>query len=107
MPIYIFRSSLPYQQESGCCALHVLQQRGCRMFKPIEIYTPKGRRGHIKESLGTHGLLKVLFDQALTTQDAVMMNLYKRVFPKWSYNPRISHGGSSTKLDELKDKMEE
>lgn len=58
-------------------------------FKPVELYTPKGRHGHIKESLGTKGLMKCRFDQPLTTQDAVMLNLYKRVFPKWDYNTRV------------------
>lgn len=57
-------------------------------FKPVEVYTAKGRRGHIKESLGTHGLMKCLFDQPLSTQDSVMMNLYKRVFPKFTYKVR-------------------
>ena len=33
--------------------------------------------------------MKCLFDQPLTIQDNVLMNLYRRVFPKWTYNPRI------------------
>lgn len=59
-------------------------------FKPVEIYTPRGRHGHIKESLGTKGLMKCRFDQQLNTQDSVMLNLYKRVFPKWTYRERVS-----------------
>ncbi|KAI1727651.1 pre-rRNA-processing protein TSR1 like protein [Ditylenchus destructor] len=59
-------------------------------FKPVEVYTPKGRRGHIKEPLGIHGLFKCVFDQPLNTQDSVLMNLYKRVFPKWTYNSRVN-----------------
>uniref|UniRef100_A0A7E4VKB0 Pre-rRNA-processing protein TSR1 homolog n=1 Tax=Panagrellus redivivus TaxID=6233 RepID=A0A7E4VKB0_PANRE len=59
-------------------------------FKPIEVYTPQGRRGHIKEALGTHGVMKCMFDNPLTIQDAVLMNLYKRAFPKWTYNPRVT-----------------
>uniref|UniRef100_A0A1I7XPC8 Pre-rRNA-processing protein TSR1 homolog n=1 Tax=Heterorhabditis bacteriophora TaxID=37862 RepID=A0A1I7XPC8_HETBA len=58
-------------------------------FKPVEVYTPSGRRGHIKEPLGTHGHMKCKFDQQLNAQDSVMMSLYKRVFPKWTYNPRV------------------
>uniref|UniRef100_A0A1I7T3P4 Pre-rRNA-processing protein TSR1 homolog n=2 Tax=Caenorhabditis tropicalis TaxID=1561998 RepID=A0A1I7T3P4_9PELO len=55
-------------------------------FKPVELYTPSGRRGHIKEAVGTHGHMKCRFDQQLNAQDSVMLNLYKRVFPVWNYS---------------------
>lgn len=55
-------------------------------FKPVELYTPSGRRGHIKEAVGTHGNMKCRFDQQLNAQDSVMLNLYKRVFPVWNYS---------------------
>ena len=29
-----------------------------KYFKPVEIFTKFGLRGHIKDSLGTHGLMK-------------------------------------------------
>ncbi|RZF40768.1 hypothetical protein LSTR_LSTR011285 [Laodelphax striatellus] len=58
-------------------------------FKPVELRTKYGRRGHIKEPLGTHGHMKCVFDGQLKSQDTVLLNLYKRVFPKWTYEPVV------------------
>lgn len=33
--------------------------------------------------------MKCVFDGHLKSQDTVLMNLYKRMFPKWTYNPTV------------------
>ncbi|XP_072547226.1 pre-rRNA-processing protein TSR1 homolog [Salminus brasiliensis] len=58
-------------------------------FKPVELRTKWGRRGHIKDALGTHGHMKCVFDSQLRSQDTVLMNLYKRAYPRWTYDPHV------------------
>ena len=59
-------------------------------FQPAELVTKHGLRGHIKESVGTHGLMKVTFNAPIKQHDTVCLNLYKRVFPKFPEEGRVA-----------------
>ena len=57
-----------------------------RWFKPAELTTKHGLRGHIKEPVGTHGLFKCLFSAPITQNDTIMLVLFKRMYPKMVNN---------------------
>jgi pre-rRNA-processing protein TSR1 len=54
-----------------------------KYFKPVELYTKEGLKGHIKQALGTHGLMKCTFNDYIKHSDVICMPLYRRVFPVW------------------------
>ena len=53
-------------------------------FKALRLWTNRRRQGTIKESLGTHGYFKAIFDGRINSQDAVGVSLYRRVWPRWA-----------------------
>jgi pre-rRNA-processing protein TSR1 len=57
--------------------------RDVKYFRPVELTTKFGLRGHIKDSLGTHGLMKCQFNDYIKQNDTVCMPLYKRKYPRW------------------------
>uniref|UniRef100_A0AC35TQY6 Bms1-type G domain-containing protein n=1 Tax=Rhabditophanes sp. KR3021 TaxID=114890 RepID=A0AC35TQY6_9BILA len=77
-------------RRSVVCRYLFFDKEDIEYFKPLELWCPSGARGFIKESLGTHGLLKCTFDRQLNAMDVILLNLYKRVYPKWNYDPYVS-----------------
>ena len=59
------------------------EPKDIKYFKPVELYTRNGLKGHIKASLGTHGLMKCVFNDFVKQDDVICMPLYKRIFPNW------------------------
>ncbi|KAB1264792.1 Pre-rRNA-processing protein TSR1-like protein [Camelus dromedarius] len=56
---------------------------------PFKIFTKMAVVRYMFFNRGTHGHMKCTFDGKLKSQDTVLMNLYKRVFPKWTYDPYV------------------
>lgn len=79
----------PYKIHSKSAVLRYMfhNSEDVLYFKPVELVTKYNRRGHIGEPIGTHGHMKCTFNKKIRSDDCVFMNLYKRVFPKWTYAP--------------------
>ncbi|KPA74341.1 hypothetical protein ABB37_09325 [Leptomonas pyrrhocoris] len=55
-----------------------------KWFQPVDLYTKFGRRGKITKAVGSHGLFKAVLNDQVMQHDVVCMDLFKRVFPKWT-----------------------
>jgi len=62
-----------------------------RWFRPVELWTKYGLKGHIKEPRGTKGLMKCVFDDFIKNNDTVCMSLYKRQFPPFDASAFAGH----------------
>lgn len=51
-------------------------------FKALRLWTKRGRQGFMRESLGTHGYFKAVFDGRVGMQESVGVSLFKRVWPR-------------------------
>ncbi|RHW71134.1 pre-rrna-processing protein tsr1 like protein [Trypanosoma brucei equiperdum] len=56
-------------------------------FQSVDLRTRLGRRGKIIKAVGTRGLFKASLNDQVMQHDLVCMDLYKRVFPKWTTLP--------------------
>jgi pre-rRNA-processing protein TSR1 len=45
--------------------------------------------------------MKCVFDGAIKAQDTVCMNLYKRIFPKWTYDDRVEPTSRGEEVEEM------
>ncbi|XP_013201160.2 pre-rRNA-processing protein TSR1 homolog [Amyelois transitella] len=99
----IVLSGHPYKvhKRSAVIRFMFFNREDVQYFKPCKLRTKYGRTGHIKEPLGTHGHMKCVFDAQLKSQDTVLLNLYKRMFPKWTYENCIVTDRDNKSVDTM------
>ncbi|OON15024.1 hypothetical protein X801_09176, partial [Opisthorchis viverrini] len=87
----IFLSGHPYKihQRRVVVRFMFFNPLDVEYFKTVKLQTRSGAVGHITDSVGTHGAMKCIFDRPLKASDVILMPLYKRVFPKWLYQPTM------------------
>ena len=94
--IILFGNPIRVRKRSAVVKHMFFTPQDVRWFKPAELVTLQGLRGHIKESVGTHGLFKALFSAPIKQNDQVLLILYKRVFPKVPTLQELTSSASSS-----------
>ena len=81
----IILTGYPYRvHKRNAVVKHMFYNHGdIKWFKPLELWTKYGQRGLIRDAVGTHGMMKCVFDGVVQQRDTVCISLYKRVYPKW------------------------
>ena len=98
---------LKCHKKKGVIRYMFFEPKDIKYFKPVELFTKNGLKGHIRSSLGTHGLMKCTFNDHLKQNDVVCMPLYRRVFPPWferTWDPRAEVKAKKETYDAEQDK---
>ena len=79
----------PQRAKKKWCIIKFLffNPEDAKYFLKNDVYTKHGLKGKLKETLGTHGLVKSSFSGSVKQSDTICMNLYKRVFPHFQIDP--------------------
>ena len=70
-------SGHPFKVHKRVCTVRFMffNREDVDWFKPVELRTKTGRRGHIKDGLGTHGHMKCIFDGQVFPRDLLWVFL--------------------------------
>ena len=81
--VRVLQLSFQSRKKKSIVRLMFFNAQDINYYKPVELWTKNGLRGQIKQSVGTHGYMKCIFNNYIKHNDIVCMNLYRRVFPDW------------------------
>lgn len=76
-------------------------------FKSMPLWTKRGRSGFVRESLGTHGYFKAVFDGKINPMDAIGISLWKRCWPRMAHAWQPGQSLTETEAGDEADAMHE